>query len=343
MSKKMKIISVILGVLFIGIVIGLLLHVNQPSKDSEWGISLKLYHSSPSGATFELIRNDEGDRWELLTGESYFIERWTPFGWKNVDGRFFFTAIGYSVKNEYSKTWSVNWEAECGKLPTGIYRIAKDVGVLNYYKEEVDGSRHLELLYYAPFVVMDWVGITIVIVLLVILILVLYLHHRFRILTSLKKFVVKRKKLCIVVLIVLLFISLFVGVIYHNFCMEISGIVHGYEVELHQVDSKQLKGNVRLKGSREETKSFMIQKEHFHLEKKTFGGWKRLTTYDGQRILDKASLERGEVTSFMHYWPKGYEELSEGTYRIVQPCYTRQERKGSEKDLNVYITFTVPN
>ena len=111
---------------------------------------MKTSEVSSEGLTLTMSRDDEGGPPNVYVWEQYTIQKMTLKGWKQIkDSEYitsqFLNGSGMQVKDKFSYTWELKWEEECGKLPIGVYRIAKEVGRVTETQP-----------HYAPFLIISW-------------------------------------------------------------------------------------------------------------------------------------------------------------------------------------------
>ena len=73
------------------------------------------------------IKNDTN--YTYTYGQSYTIEKYVDGKWYVIEPKndLVFNSIGYTIKPKEIKKIKINWEYHYGKLPSGKYRIVKDV------------------------------------------------------------------------------------------------------------------------------------------------------------------------------------------------------------------------
>jgi len=131
MKKNVKLLVIILTIIFL--INGSILIVSSysSSRDKDWGLKISASDISSSGLKLTLKRSNGEKNERLLTDDSYWLQKWTLFGWKNIDtvGGEGIVSIGVAsyVENGGELNWNINWERDFGKLLPGIYRINKKV------------------------------------------------------------------------------------------------------------------------------------------------------------------------------------------------------------------------
>ena len=165
MKKKsiiiVSIVIVVVGLLltYAGITIG---SAYANSQDKEWGLHLSATDVSSTGLTLTLQRYDSEREEELTTGNDYWVQRKTLFGWEDlqtIDGVIVENyPIGLEMQEGDEQVWELDWETIFGKLTPGIYRISKQSIADDYgkYSEEEIKELNLEPTVYATFVVWPW-------------------------------------------------------------------------------------------------------------------------------------------------------------------------------------------
>ena len=90
-------------------------------------VTIQISDISPSGATVTITDTNEKP---YLYGEWYKIQKLTDGQWQDVPhviDNYAFTAIGYIPDENGEVKFTINWEWLYGTLPTGTYRIFKEV------------------------------------------------------------------------------------------------------------------------------------------------------------------------------------------------------------------------
>lgn len=100
--------------------------------NENWGITLTAENITPTGAVIKCTQSSGEPTGELQTGSWYIVENWTQEnGWKEmpyvIDGEIGWTAEAWMIPAEDTVEWEVNWEWLYGELPTGKYRIGKEI------------------------------------------------------------------------------------------------------------------------------------------------------------------------------------------------------------------------
>ena len=134
------------------------LETNHPQKDSdtiyvlgdesEWGIELQVTNISSKGLTMECTQSGGNPSGELQTGSYYVVEKKTDGGWEELSylpENVGWTSEAWIIQKNDTVTWEVDWEWLYGELPTGDYRIGKEI---MDFREPGDYDRQM---YYVEF------------------------------------------------------------------------------------------------------------------------------------------------------------------------------------------------
>lgn len=97
-----------------------------------WGITLNAVEVIPTGMILECRQSGGEPTGELQTGSWYIVERWTQeTGWTEaeyvIDGNIGWTEEAWMIPSGTLTEWEVDWEWLYGALPTGKYRIGKEI------------------------------------------------------------------------------------------------------------------------------------------------------------------------------------------------------------------------
>lgn len=100
--------------------------------DENWGVTLTAENITPTGAIIKCTQSSGETTGELQTGSWYIVENWTQEdGWKEmpyvIDDEIGWTAEAWMIPAEDTVEWEVRWEWLYGELPTGKYRIGKEI------------------------------------------------------------------------------------------------------------------------------------------------------------------------------------------------------------------------
>ena len=119
--------------------------------DENWGVTLKAENITANGLTLVCTQTGGEATGSLQTGSWYIIEKWTQAtGWTEVDYvsqeyDITWTQEAYMIPKEEKIEWEVNWEWLYGKLPTGKYRIGKEI------MDFREAGNYDSAIYYAEF------------------------------------------------------------------------------------------------------------------------------------------------------------------------------------------------
>ena len=339
---KRKTFLIILGS-FAAVGIGvLILHLMVPKRDSEWGIGLKVVKSSREEIIFELTREDEKKPWDIITGNSYGVERWTLLGWKDVRGSSMTTMEGILVSEEFSHQWLAETMYDDGHMPSGLYRIVKNVTVEGYYKYDATGIESMELTYYAPFFIGVWWEILLIIIGIVLLPLIVWAERRFKLIRRGWKKVVQYRKQSVLIMSAILLLLLLARVVHIFWGSEISAAVHGYEIEIEEINEEIFLGKIRyLEDDNEKERRFLRPKQEFELQALTLLGWQTIQKEKGNALIQPVAVREGNGAAMRWYWKDEIDKLEPGTYRIKQPFDLYQKSKGEKPGGNVYVEFEI--
>lgn len=102
------------------------------NRQEEWGVELTTENVSPKGLTLICKQANGQNVAELSTGSYYTIQKLEDSGFVDVEYlpqkyEIGWTAEAWIIKKNNTTTWDVNWEWLYGKLPTGEYRIGKEI------------------------------------------------------------------------------------------------------------------------------------------------------------------------------------------------------------------------
>lgn len=129
-----------------------LLIMPAPTAADPWGLTLTLTNVTSTGATLTVTHSGEASKAEFFeTGVAYGLEvckdgQWEPLpllqDWVVV-------TIAYGIPAGGSRDFEMNWETPYGELPTGTYRVVKNISYRNREQEKTPGSKD----YYAEFTI----------------------------------------------------------------------------------------------------------------------------------------------------------------------------------------------
>ena len=136
-----------------------------PEKDSTpgsdvvldtWGVTLTVRNVTPTGLTLIVTQSGGAPTGELETGSRYWLEEYRNGAWEAVpevpteDGvERGWDMIAYLIPMDDSVEWEINWTWIYGELPTGTYRIGKEI------MDFRGTGDYDEQIYYAEFEVTD--------------------------------------------------------------------------------------------------------------------------------------------------------------------------------------------
>lgn len=120
--------------------------------ENPWGVTLAVTNVTPTGATLVCTQSGGNPTGDLQTGSPYQIQVYTEDGWMEAPRdsvELAWTMEAWMIPKNDSVEWSVNWEYLYGTLPSGTYRISKqimDFRATGNYDTQV---------YYAEFAITD--------------------------------------------------------------------------------------------------------------------------------------------------------------------------------------------
>ena len=99
---------------------------------NKWGVALKVDNVTANGLTIVCNHSGGENVAELNTGSYYVIQKLEKTGWVDVEYlpqeyELAWTEEAWIIQKEGTTQWDVNWEWLYGKLPTGEYRIGKEI------------------------------------------------------------------------------------------------------------------------------------------------------------------------------------------------------------------------
>ena len=100
--------------------------------DETWGVTLIAENITSTSVTIKCTQSSGKPTGELQTGSWYILETWTKEkGWIQmpyvIDGEIGWNDIAWIISMDGTTEMEVNWEWLYGKLPTGKYRIGKEI------------------------------------------------------------------------------------------------------------------------------------------------------------------------------------------------------------------------
>ncbi len=101
----------------------------QMEADNDWGVVLSAEDVTADGMTLVCSQSGGKPTGELLTGPWYEIEMLEDGHWKTapVYAEVCWEDIAWAIPAGDTTQWEVNWTWIYGTLPTGEYRIAKEI------------------------------------------------------------------------------------------------------------------------------------------------------------------------------------------------------------------------
>ena len=100
--------------------------------EETWGVTLTAEDITSTGMTIKCIQSDGKPTGELQTGSWYILEIWTKeYGWKQMptitQGEIAWTEEAWMIPKNDTCEWEVDWEWLYGAVPSGKYRIGKNI------------------------------------------------------------------------------------------------------------------------------------------------------------------------------------------------------------------------
>ena len=310
-------------VLFIGVFIVIVALIYIASKDWKYGLTMRVSDISPSGLTLHIKREERSSPRDLYLKDGTKLEKWTISGWETVSENVMAVNSG-RVPPGYNNVTSIEWLRDC--VPNGLYRVTRTM--------EIRGDEQSEKTYHAPFILIErWVKILIISV-VVLMIALFLLQHRYGIL--------KRKSLCLGILIAGLLLAGGIWCVVSHFWDDIIAIKYHYEVAVEEVTTIGITGEFKYNGDgRENRRLFINLLEVYSLEEKTAKGWNEIAEMRKDDGWETWVIREETTNEFTFTWKEECGELPEGTYRIVQPFYLKEKDKDDMKKGNMYITFDI--
>ena len=114
---------------------------------NNWGITLVAENVTPTGLTIVCHQSGGENVAELDTGSFYTIQKLEENRWHTVEYlpheyEIGWTAEAWIIQKDSTTTWDVDWEWLYGALPSGEYRIGKEI--MNFRKT---GDYDIEMAY----------------------------------------------------------------------------------------------------------------------------------------------------------------------------------------------------
>ena len=128
MRKKFLRNILILVLLFFiceGIIVAVSSYFN--SRNKEAGLTLSVKNVSSTGLTLTTQRGKSEIADELAIDYNYSIQKWSLFGWKNIDTGYASAGVLREESIEEGDSWTreLQWDNFYGKLSPGIYRVVE--------------------------------------------------------------------------------------------------------------------------------------------------------------------------------------------------------------------------
>jgi len=124
--------SFILGILLIFSLTGCV-QLGEPVADTEpvnWGLTLSVKDVTPISLTLVYANSGGEPSGQLRTGEPYELHVLRGGTWYHLkprNGEINWTTVAYLLSGNSSWEHAVNWESLYGRLPSGTYRIGKEI------------------------------------------------------------------------------------------------------------------------------------------------------------------------------------------------------------------------
>ena len=114
---------------------------------ADWGITLKAENVTPTGLTIVCEQSGGENVAELNTGSYFVIQAQKDGVWVNVEYLpqeydLAWTQEAWGILKDSTTTWNVKWGSLYGELPSGTYRIGKEI--MNFRKT---GDYDIEMAY----------------------------------------------------------------------------------------------------------------------------------------------------------------------------------------------------
>ena len=337
MKKRKVILTVVLAVLLIGMITGVAVYVNKPPKETKWNVRIWVENASKSELILHMERNDEnGEVPELMTGDSFALERWTPIGWMPVKMKegIGFNSVGIPIGRTYSNKWKIALDLFYGNLPMGLYRISKSASINGEYIARTHNT------YYAPFVLTSWWEILLAIIFIAILVCLIWyrsdMFDKMKVKIPKWKFTTIKKPFVVGIVITVVGIGVIWGTLDY-FAAHITNAMHGLEVSAEEASDRYVKGTI-LYG---DGKYRLSRPNTFTIEKKEGLIWSNVTPLYPENMSEE--LVPTMSMNVRINWSSYYGPLLPGTYRIKQAFEIRDIEAEGEPVVEkgyYYITFT---
>ena len=141
MRKRMSLILIVLLFSF---------NTGCVKEKEDWGIKLSTENVSSTGLTLLITQKGGNKAGKLQTGTYYFLEENKDNKWNSLEllpseYPLAWDLLAWAIPENETVKWEENWESIYGKLPTGKYRMGKEVLELN------DSNDIVKKLFYAEF------------------------------------------------------------------------------------------------------------------------------------------------------------------------------------------------
>lgn len=136
-NKTKIILSIVLLILVVIIIPSIVLIIcgrmeEVEPVDPQWGIEQSVENVTSTGLTLVWNRDDAQNITHLHTGEDYYIEKKTLFGWRTVPtiiDDYAWPMGAYSITVHRTTRQEIDWEWMYGDLSNGTYRIRKTISL----------------------------------------------------------------------------------------------------------------------------------------------------------------------------------------------------------------------
>ena len=116
-----------------------------------WGITLKAENATTNGARITMTQTGGYIQFRLIYGDDYCIQKLENGQWVNVEpvSSHIVRSIAYTVPQNDSVSWNINWSGLYGSLEPGMYRFCKTI-TDSYAPGDSDN-----VTFYAEFEILD--------------------------------------------------------------------------------------------------------------------------------------------------------------------------------------------